>query len=83
MPLEIVFLNTMEMLLPPLCHRIGAPLVRVFARGLDRRDPLCTELAKIEERLGRLEAGIDSIAWRSSEFRGAAFHGPAAGRPLA
>ena len=64
MPLEIVFLNTMEMLLPALVITVlGLPLVRVFARRLDRRDTGATpSLAKIEERLGRLEAGVDSIA---------------------
>lgn len=64
MPLEIVFLNTMEMLLPALVITIlGLPLVRVMARRLDRRDaPASPSLAKIEERLGRLEAGVDAIA---------------------
>jgi hypothetical protein len=64
MPLEIVFLNTMEMLLPAIVITVlGLPLVRVLARRLDRRDSASTPgLAKIEERLGRLEAGIDSIA---------------------
>lgn len=64
MPLEIVFLNTMEMLLPALVITIlGLPLVRVMARRLDRRDaPASPSLVKIEERLGRLEAGVDAIA---------------------
>jgi hypothetical protein len=64
MPLEIVFLNTMEMLLPAIVITLlGLPLVRVFARRLDRRDAVSAPaLAKIEERLGRLEAGVDSIA---------------------
>ena len=64
MPLEIVFLNTMEMLLPALVITIlGLPLVRVMARRLDRRDPPAPPgLAKIEERLARLEAGVDAIA---------------------
>ena len=64
MPLEIVFLNTMEMLLPALVITIlGLPLVRVMARRLDRRDaPTSPSLVKIEERLGRLEAGVDAIA---------------------
>lgn len=64
MPLEIVFLNTMEMLLPAIVITIlGLPLVRVLARRLDRRDAGAPPtLAKIEERLSRLEAGIDSIA---------------------
>ena len=64
MPLEIVFLNTMEMLLPALVITIlGLPLVRVMARRLDRRDPPASpSLTKIEERLGRLEAGVDVIA---------------------
>jgi len=64
MPLEIVFLNTMEMLLPAIVITVlGLPLVRVLARRLDRRDtPPAPALAKIEERLGRLEAGVDSIA---------------------
>jgi hypothetical protein len=64
MPLEMVFLNTMEMLLPAIVITVlGLPLVRVFARRLDRRDAVSAPaLAKIEERLGRLEAGVDSIA---------------------
>jgi hypothetical protein len=64
MPLEIVFLNTMEMLLPAIVITIlGLPLVRVLARRLDRRDTASAPaLATIEERLGRLEAGVDSIA---------------------
>jgi hypothetical protein len=64
MPLEIVFLNTMEMLLPAIVITVlGLPLVRVLARRLDRREGTSAPaLAKIEERLGRLEAGIDSIA---------------------
>jgi hypothetical protein len=64
MPLEVVFLSTMEMLLPAIVITVlGLPLVRVLARRLDRRDAASApELAKIEERLGRLEAGIDSIA---------------------
>ena len=64
MPLEIVFLNTMEMLLPALVITIlGLPLVRVLARRLDRRDSTPgPALAKIEERLARLETGVDSIA---------------------
>ena len=64
MPLEIVFLNTMEMLLPALVITIlGLPLVRVLARRLDRRDSASgPALAKIEERLARLETGVDSIA---------------------
>ena len=64
MPLEIVFLNTMEMLLPALVITIlGLPLVRVLARRLDRRDSAAAPgLAKIEERLGRLETGVDAIA---------------------
>lgn len=64
MPLEIVFLNTMEMLLPAIVITVlGLPLVRVFARRLDRRDTAgAPALSKIEERLGRLEAGVDSIA---------------------
>jgi hypothetical protein len=64
MPLEIVFLNTMEMLLPALVITIlGLPLVRVMARRLDRRDAAAPPgLAKIEERLARLEAGVDAIA---------------------
>jgi hypothetical protein len=64
MPLEIVFLNTMEMLLPAIVITVlGLPLVRVFARRLDRREGSSPAgLARIEERLGRLEAGIDSIA---------------------
>jgi hypothetical protein len=64
MPLEIVFLNTMEMLLPAIVITVlGLPLVRMIARRLDRRDSSDPRgLARIEERLGRLEAGVDSIA---------------------
>ena len=64
MPLEIVFQNTMEMLIPAIVITVlGLPLVRVLARRLDRRDSASAPaLAKIEERLGRLEAGVDSIA---------------------
>jgi hypothetical protein len=64
MPTELVFLNTMEMLLPAIVITIlGFPLVRVLARRLDRRDsPSAPSLQKIEERLMRLEAGVDSIA---------------------
>ncbi len=64
MPLEIVFLNTMEMLLPAIVITIlGLPLVRMLARRLDRRDAASApELAEIGERLGRLEAGVEAIA---------------------
>jgi hypothetical protein len=63
MPLEIVFMNTMEILVPAIVITVlGLPLVRVLARRLDRRETASPSLAKIEERLGRLEAGIDSIA---------------------
>ena len=64
MPTELVFLNTMEMLLPAIVITVlGFPLVRVLARRLDRRDaPSAPALQKIEERLMRLEAGVDSIA---------------------
>ena len=64
MPLEIVFLNTMEMLLPAIVITVlGFPLVRVLARRLDRRDTSpAPSLAKIEERLSRLETGVDAIA---------------------
>ena len=64
MPLELVFLNTMEMLLPAVVITLlGLPLVRVLARRLDRRDPVAgPELARIDERLSRLEAGVDAIA---------------------
>jgi hypothetical protein len=64
MPYEIVFLNTMEMLLPAIVITIlGLPLVRVIARRLDRRDSVgAPALTKIEDRLARLEAGVDSIA---------------------
>jgi hypothetical protein len=64
MPLEIVFLNTMEMLLPAIVITVlGLPLVRVLARRLDRRDSVGPpNLSRIEERLGRLEAGVDAIA---------------------
>jgi hypothetical protein len=65
MPIEIVWMNTLEMLIPAIVITIlGVPLVRVIARRLDRRDAPTSApaLAKIEERLGRLEAGIDAIA---------------------
>ena len=64
MPLEIVFLNTMEMLLPAIVITVlGLPLVRVLARRLDRRDAVTPpNLSRIDERLSRLEAGVDAIA---------------------
>ena len=64
MPTEIVFLQTMEMLLPAIVITVlGLPLVRVLARRLDRRDTVgAPALTKIEDRLARLEAGVDSIA---------------------
>lgn len=64
MPLEIVFLRTMEMLLPAIVITVlGLPLVRVIARRFERRDGVASPaLGKIEERLARLEAGVDSIA---------------------
>lgn len=64
MPLEIVFLSTMEKLLPAIVIIVlGLPLVRVLARRLDRRDVASgPALAKIDERLSRLETGVDSIA---------------------
>ena len=64
MPPEIVFLSTMKMLLPAIVITVlGFPLIRVLARRLDRHDaPSGPALQKIEERLMRLEAGVDSIA---------------------
>ena len=65
MPPEIVFLNTMEMLLPAIVITVlGLPLIRMLARRLDRRDaPSGPALQKIEERLMRLEAaGVFHIA---------------------
>jgi hypothetical protein len=65
MPIEIVWMNTLEMLIPAIVITIlGVPLVRVLARRLDRRDTPVSgpALARIDERLGRLEAGIDAIA---------------------
>jgi hypothetical protein len=64
MPIEIVFMNTMEMLIPAIVITIlGVPLVRVLARRLDRRDTASAPtLVRIEERLSRLEAGVDAIA---------------------
>lgn len=64
MPIEIVFMNTMEMLIPAIAIVVlGLPLVRVIARRLDRHESVSAPaLVKIEERLGRLEAGVDSIA---------------------
>jgi hypothetical protein len=65
MPIEIVFMNTVEWLIPAIVITIlGLPLVRVIARRLDRPESTAAGpgLAKIEERLSRLEAGIDAIA---------------------
>lgn len=63
MPEEEFILRLMEMILPAVVITIlGFPLMRVFARRLDRRDAPPANLSRIEERLGRLEAGVDSIA---------------------
>ena len=53
MPVELVFLNTMEMLLPAIVITVlGLPLVRVIARRLDPRDSSAPRgLANIEERV--------------------------------
>jgi hypothetical protein len=62
-PEEEFILRLMEMILPAVVITIlGLPLMRVFARRLDRRDPAPMSLHGIEERLGRLEAGVDAIA---------------------
>ena len=63
MPEEVFILRLMGMVLPAVVITIlGFPLVRVIARRLDRRDPPPSSLNGIEERLSRLEAGVDSIA---------------------
>ncbi|HZO19719.1 MAG TPA: hypothetical protein VFB46_12095 [Gemmatimonadaceae bacterium] len=64
MPAEIVFLRMMEMLLPTIAIvALGFPIIRIIARRFERRDAASpASLAKIDERLSRLEAGIDSIA---------------------
>ncbi|MDQ4079849.1 MAG: hypothetical protein M3125_03755 [Gemmatimonadota bacterium] len=63
MPEEEFILRLMSMILPAVVITIlGFPLVRVFARRLDRRDAPPANLHGIEERLGRLEAGVDAIA---------------------
>jgi len=64
MPAEIVFLRMMEMLLPTIALvELGFPIIRIIARRFERRDAASpASLAKIDERLSRLEAGIDSIA---------------------
>jgi hypothetical protein len=62
-PEEVFILRLMGMLLPALVITIlGFPLVRVIARRLDRRDPPASSLKGIEDRLSRLEAGVDAIA---------------------
>ncbi|HEU5184082.1 MAG TPA: hypothetical protein VFU01_05920 [Gemmatimonadaceae bacterium] len=64
MPGEIVFLRMMEMLLPTIAIvALGLPIIRIIARRFERHDAASpASLAKIDERLSRLEAGIDSIA---------------------
>jgi hypothetical protein len=64
MPGEIVFLNLMEMVLTSLVFIVlGLPIIRLVARRFDRRDVVSPpHLAKIEERLARLETGVESIA---------------------
>ena len=62
-PEEVFVLELLQMLLPATVITIlGLPFVRVIARRLDRRDVSPVNLSRIEERLGRLEAGVDSIA---------------------
>jgi hypothetical protein len=62
-PEEVFILRLLSMVVPALVITIlGLPLVRVFARRLDRRDTPPANLHGIEERLGRLEAGVDAIA---------------------
>lgn len=63
MPEEVFILRLMSMILPAVVITIlGLPLVRVITRRLDQRQPSSPALARIEERLGHLEAGVDSIA---------------------
>lgn len=63
MPEEVFILQLMRMVLPAVVITLlGLPLVRVIARRLDRREPAPSGLDRIDERLSRLEAGIDSIA---------------------
>lgn len=63
MPEEEFILRLMGMILPAVVITIlGFPFVRVIARRLDRRDEPPVSLHRIEERLGRLEAGVDAIA---------------------
>lgn len=64
MPPEIVFMHVVDIVVPALVITIlGLPLVKVFARRLDKRDTISPPaLVKIEERLARLEAGVESVA---------------------
>ncbi len=64
MPAEIVFLRMMEMLLPTIAIvALGIPIIRIIARRFERHDAAPpASLARIDERLSRLEAGIDAIA---------------------
>jgi hypothetical protein len=60
---EEFILRLMGMILPAVVITIlGFPFVRVIARRLDRRGESPVNLHRIEERLGRLEAGVDAIA---------------------
>jgi hypothetical protein len=64
MPAEVFIIRLMEMILPAAVIGIlGFPLVRVFARRLDRRNDVPpASLTRIDERLSHLEAGVDAIA---------------------
>lgn len=63
MPVEVFILELMERILPAFVIAIlGFPFVRVIARRLERRDVPPANLNRIEERLGRLETGVDAIA---------------------
>lgn len=60
---EEFILRLMSMILPAVVITIlGFPFVRLLVRRFDRRDVPPAALNRIEERLGRLEAGVDSIA---------------------
>ena len=64
MPEEEFILRLMSMILPAVVITLlGFPFVRMIARRFDqRRDVSPPALARIDERLGRLEAGVESIA---------------------
>ena len=64
MPIEIFLLQLVNSLVVPAVAFIvlGLPLVRVFARRLDRSGPAPKSLSAIEERLARIEGAVDTIA---------------------